>query len=238
MMHHGGVSIFLWAADTLLRNHLPNNPSGSDPFISFTKRLPGVLSAYARNGRIVLKPEDRAVSCRVPETRTGAAVARPAPPHKGPTFAAGLPPSVGSVSYLISTGGEMCLFVLLLWCSAIVGRGGRPNTFPYHSRFGAFNSPVRLSEFPVPAATGIRSQRIDLSHCFRGQTAVAGGKSMKFPVRRENREFCTGAAGPFQSCWGTPRRTLVRRCTAKVIRPIAPQARLPRNDGGRLPRRT
>jgi hypothetical protein len=79
----------------------------------------------------------------------------------------------------------MCLFPTLLWCSAIVGRCGGPNTFPYHSRFGAFNSPVRLGEFPVRAATGIRSQGIDLSYCFCGQTAVAGGKSMKFPVRRE-----------------------------------------------------
>jgi hypothetical protein len=166
----------------------------------------------------------------------GAAVARPAPPHKGPTFAVGLPPSVGSVSYLISTGGEMCLFLLLLWCSAIVGRGGRPNTFPYHSRFGAFNSPVRLSEFPVPAATGIRSQRIDLSHCFRGQTAVAGGKSMKSPVRRERPGILHRSSRPIPKL-GTLRRTLVRRCTAKVIRPIAPQVRLPRNDGGRLPRR-
>jgi hypothetical protein len=77
-----------------------------------------------------------------PETRTGllAPPSSGCPPHKGPTFAVGLPASVGSTSYLISTGGEMCLFLIPFWCSAVVGICGSPNIFPYNSRFGAFNS--------------------------------------------------------------------------------------------------
>jgi hypothetical protein len=180
----------------------------------------------------------------------GAAVARSAPPHKGPTFAVGLLPSVRSIFYLISTGGEMCLFLILLWCSAIVGRCGGPS----HSRFGAFNSPVRLGEFPVQAATRTRSQAVDLSQCFLDQTAVAGANGWKFPFRREKPGICprwssrpvpklgatTVAIRPNAfvcSVGSTLRRILARRCAAKVIHPIAPHARLPRNDGGRLPRR-
>jgi hypothetical protein len=86
--------------------------------------------------------------------------------------------------YGISTGGEMVLFLVLLWCSA-VGRCGGANILSRHSRFGAFNSRLGRGEFPVRAATGIRRQEVDFARFLRGQMAVERGKTTKFPVQRE-----------------------------------------------------
>src|SRR6266851_9001971 len=76
------------------------------------------------------------------------------------------------------------LLILLRW-SAVLGRCGGPNTLGSNSRFGEFNSRLGRCKFPFSAATGIRSQGLDLLLRFCNQTAVAGGKSTKFPVQRE-----------------------------------------------------
>jgi hypothetical protein len=57
-----------------------------------------------------------------------------------------------------------------------------PEHFAENSRFGKFNSRFGRRQFPVRAAAGIRSQRLDLPYPCYGQTAVTRGKSMKFPV--------------------------------------------------------
>jgi len=82
----------------------------------------------------------------------------------------------------------MWLFVVPLWCWAIEGQSGGPNIVgsnSRNSRFGEFNSRLGRREFPVRAATGIRSQRFDLPCGFRGQTMFLLGKSTIFPARRE-----------------------------------------------------
>jgi hypothetical protein len=82
----------------------------------------------------------------------------------------------------------MWLFVVAWWCWAIEGQSGGPNIVSSNSRnsrFGEFNSRLGCREFPVRAATGIRSQRFDLPYGFRGQTTVLWGKSTIFSVRRE-----------------------------------------------------
>jgi hypothetical protein len=74
----------------------------------------------------------------------------------------------------------MGLFLLVVWCSIVVGR--------YGSRFGNFNSRLGRREFPVRGATqvtGICRQALDLLCRLRGPTVASRGKWKKFPFRRE-----------------------------------------------------
>ena len=73
--------------------------------------------------------------------------------------------------------GEMGLFLLVVWCSIVVGRHG--------SRFGDFNFRLGRREFPVRGAAGICRQGLDLLYRLRGPTMVSRGKSTKFRFRRE-----------------------------------------------------
>jgi hypothetical protein len=68
---------------------------------------------------------------------------------------------------------------VLLWGSAMAGRGGND------SRFGNFLFPVTRYEFPIGAATGIRWQRVDFNCRFQCQNGTYRAKSKKFPVPRE-----------------------------------------------------
>src|SRR5260370_10870088 len=92
----------------------------------------------------------------------------------------------------------MCLFLVLFWCSAVVRRYGGPNISADNSRFGEFNSRLGRPEFPVCAATGIRSQALDLAHRSRSQIAVVWAKSTTFPVS-------TGKTGNLAPIGGTGR---------------------------------
>jgi hypothetical protein len=91
------------------------------------------------------------------------------------------------MSYRISTGSKMWLFLVLFWCAAAVcdavALASRDNS--RNSRFSAFNSRLGRRKFPIGAATGIARQEIDLPHRFCCQTAPARAKSKKFPVPRE-----------------------------------------------------
>jgi len=71
----------------------------------------------------------------------------------------------------------MGLFLLVVWCSIVVGR--------YGSRFGDFNSRLGQREFPVRGAAGICRQGLDLLCRLRGPMVALWGKSAKFPFRRE-----------------------------------------------------
>jgi hypothetical protein len=115
--------------------------------------------------------------------------------------------------YLIRRDGEMGLFLVLFWCSAVVGRCKRPSVFADNSRFGEFNSRLDRCEFPLRSATGIRSQVLDLTHRFRGQTAVFWAKSTKFPVS-------TGKTGNFAPTGGVGRAA--GRDADHRARPIVP----------------
>jgi hypothetical protein len=84
----------------------------------------------------------------------------------------------------------MFIFLVLLWCSAVVYDAGARTVFAVIPRFGEFNSRLGGCKFPVRFTTGIRGLRLDLLHRFCSQTTVAWGKSTKFPFRRENRQFC------------------------------------------------
>src|SRR5712692_9811927 len=88
--------------------------------------------------------------------------------------------------------------MVLYWCSAVAVRCESPSVFADNSRFGEFNSRLGRCEFPVSAATGIRSQALDFPHRFRGQTAVIWAKSTKFPVS-------TGKIGNFAPTSGAGR---------------------------------
>ena len=79
----------------------------------------------------------------------------------------------------------MFLFLVLLWCSAVVYDAGARTVFAVIPRFGEFNSRLGGCKFPVRFITGIRGLRLDLLHRFCSQTTVAWGKSAKFPFRRE-----------------------------------------------------
>jgi len=82
----------------------------------------------------------------------------------------------------------MCLFLILCWCSAVVGRCGGPSILRYNSRnsrFGEFISRLGQSKFPFRTGSGICSQRIDFTNCFLVKMALVWGKSKKFPIRRE-----------------------------------------------------
>jgi hypothetical protein len=83
--------------------------------------------------------------------------------------------------YLISTGrrdGSVAGSLLVLGRHANCGSEHSGD----NSRLGEFDSRLGGREFPVSAATGIRSQRVDLPHYFFSQTAIIRGKSTKFPV--------------------------------------------------------
>jgi hypothetical protein len=79
----------------------------------------------------------------------------------------------------------MFFFLVLFWYSAVVYDAGARTVFAVIPRFGEFNSRFGGCVFPVCIATGIRGQELDLLHRFCSQTTVAGGKSTKFPFRRE-----------------------------------------------------
>lgn len=80
---------------------------------------------------------NRQPESQLPRPRRRAAAA----PHKGPSFAVGSPPSIGSMSYLhFRRGGAMFLVLTLFrWC-AVLGECRCPNIFPFNSRLGEFNS--------------------------------------------------------------------------------------------------
>ena len=75
----------------------------------------------------------------------------------------------------------MCLFLIVFWCSAVVARCGGLNIFPFHSRFGEFNFPVTLDEFPVRAATVNFLQELDFTHRFCGLDGGCTGKIDEIP---------------------------------------------------------
>jgi len=125
-----------------------------------TPRLGGERHGYRRLvARSVLAP------CAEPAT---------AAPYKGRSFAIRVPPWLGSVFYLITTGRRD----VSLYCSLLVPRQwGGPN-----SRFGRINSRLGGRKFPVRTATGNGSQEVDFTDRFRVKTAPETGKSKKIPA--------------------------------------------------------
>src|SRR5258707_15688817 len=110
----------------------------------------------------------------------------------------------------------MCLVLFLLWCSAIVGRCGGPNVLCYNShnsRFGAFNSRLSRPKFPVQTTTGICPQEIDLAHRFRGETAIAGGKSTKFPILAGKKGVLFPLLAKNVCCWNILARKKTKTST-------------------------
>ncbi len=112
------------------------------------------------------------------------------PPHKRPSPGVKAPTSVGL---------DLCLshFYGLSRCACCYfSFAVRPsNLLRFNSRFGEFSSRLGRLEFPVRVATGIGSQRLDFPHRFRGQTAVAWGKSVKFPVSTGKTGNCVRRTG-------------------------------------------
>jgi hypothetical protein len=68
---------------------------------------------------------------------------------------------------------------------AVAGLFGDRNTFSRNSQFGKFNSHSGRRKFPVGATTGIWSQGLDSVLPILLQWRLGGGKSMNFPVHRE-----------------------------------------------------
>jgi len=83
--------------------------------------------------------------------------------------------------YLISTGwrdGSLAGSLLVLGRRANAG----PNLIRDNSRLGEFYSRLGGREFPVRAATGIRSEGFVLPYYYSRRTAIVRAKSTKFPV--------------------------------------------------------
>src|SRR5260370_5212221 len=59
--------------------------------------------------------------------------------HKRPTFAVRLPRRWNLPFISFRRGREMCFFLILYWCSAIIGRCGGANILRDNSRFDEFN---------------------------------------------------------------------------------------------------
>ena len=76
----------------------------------------------------------------------------------------------------------MGLFLLVVWCSIVVGRHG--------SRFGDFNFRLGRREFPVRGAAGICRQGLDLLYRLREPNGGFVGKIDEIPVS-------TGKTGNF-----------------------------------------
>src|SRR5216683_2781010 len=113
----------------------------------------------------------------------------------------------------------MCLFLIFFWCSGFLGNVEARIFFAINSRFGEFNSRLGRREFPVRSATGIGSQEIDLPCRFSGQTALAWGKSKKFPVRREK----PGILPPLKGqAWRSLPKTKTEAPNLRCPQPVVP----------------
>src|SRR5215469_14338193 len=79
----------------------------------------------------------------------------------------------------------MCLYLIVLLCTPVLGRFGGPNPISRNSRFGGFNSRLGLRKFPIRATAGIWSQSLEIPRFSWGQTAAKEAKSQNRPYRRE-----------------------------------------------------
>src|SRR5712671_491053 len=118
--------------------------------------------------------------------------------------------------FIAFRGGEMCLFLILFWCSSVLGDVQARRFFAINSRFGEVNSRLGRREFPVRSATGIGSQAIDLLCRFSGRAALAKVKSKKFSVRRETPESCPR----FRDGPGAASRKTAPTSVARSDRPV------------------
>jgi hypothetical protein len=75
----------------------------------------------------------------------------------------------------------MWLFLVLLWCSSVAGRGGRLGIAGNDSLFLRF---IRV-EIPCLGAMGIYREGTDFALGFGGQTGVFDENRRKFPVMWE-----------------------------------------------------
>lgn len=158
---------------------------------------------------------NRQPAAQLPRPRRRAAAA----PHKGPSFAVGSPPSIGSMSYLhFRRGGAMFLVLTLFrWC-AVLGECRCPNIFPFNSRLGEFNSRLGglISRFGLLreiAGNGLIQLTISRPNGgFRGKSTIFPGSTGK-----------TGKVTP------TDRATASRQCRRSAVvrdgRPVACQPR-------------
>jgi hypothetical protein len=104
----------------------------------------------------------------VPE-RTGSTLP---PPHQGPSFALKSRPIVRFFFIGFRRGGEVCLFLILYWCSAFAESWDGPSILgpnSRNSRFGRINSRLGGCKFPLRATTGICRQPVDLLESFTAE---------------------------------------------------------------------
>ena len=83
----------------------------------------------------------------------------------------------------------MFLFLVLLWCSAVVYDAGARTVFAVIPRFGEFNSRLGGCKFPVRITTGIREQELDLLHVFAAKRRLRGENRLNSRFDGKNRQF-------------------------------------------------
>ena len=81
----------------------------------------------------------------------------------------------------------MGVFLVLLWCSAVVERGIAGNS--RNSRFGGFNSRLGGQKFPIRHATGIDPQAFDLACLSHDRRPAAAEKSTNSRHNGKNPEW-------------------------------------------------